>query len=73
MVKKVHIRFFREGVIDSWGGRLAEFFTNLSFKTQGFYERHFCRLWPAKEITYILSPVKTYQMNSSKSRGAIEP
>lgn len=59
IVKKVHVHFFHEGVIDSWGGRLAEFFTNISFKTQGFYERHLCWLWPAKEVTYILSPVKT--------------
>jgi len=57
-VDRVRINFFRRGVIDAVLGRLVRAAVNLSFTTQHAYERRFCWLWPAEEITYVMRPKK---------------
>ena len=56
-VESVHIKFARAG-LDKWVGPVMERIVNVNDRTRACYERHFCYLWPASEIIYVISPDK---------------
>ena len=56
-IESVKIQFDRDG-FDRFLGGLKERVVNLNVRTQACYERHFCWMCPAGEVTYIMRPKK---------------
>lgn len=56
-VLSISIRFARHGLDRIFGAPKERLF-NFNERMQALYERHFCWIFPADEITYVLTPVK---------------
>lgn len=57
-LKSIKIQFYREKLIDKLLEPIVSRLTNISIDTQDVYERRFCYLYPAWQITYLLSNKK---------------
>lgn len=53
-IESVFISFYRDGRLNRWLSRHLERFFNQTYTRLDLYERHFCWLYPAHEITYIV-------------------
>lgn len=57
-VKSVKIEFYRENVIDKIFANIMERFMNKNLDRLHSYERYLANIYPARQITYTMSPIK---------------
>ena len=55
----IKIDFYRSGLIDKLFAKLITKIVNRSIRWQDFYERRLCHLFHAREIRYVMQPVKS--------------
>ncbi len=58
-INEVTLDFYREKLADKIIGRFMKFFVNINLSSLEFYERRLCYIFPAWQICYRLTNIKT--------------